>query len=203
VDPAAALDDFLRAAAALDERAGTPTAQAATDLAAGGLRVMQALADHAETPGLETTRDELARATAGLAVWLARRGATLNLLEPIVDALALIANRTFEPAALASLSDLMGEILDAVAPALREEASSTGPGHPWRLLNLNRGIVATRSHDPTRMEDAFLRLVRTLPGDAPRFFREGMGQMEALNYPAPVRAVVERYYRAWSERTVH
>ena len=43
-----------------------------------------------------------------------------------------------------------------------------------------------------------------LPGDAPDFFREAMGQMEALNYPPQVRALVQRYGDARCERrTLH
>jgi hypothetical protein len=43
-----------------------------------------------------------------------------------------------------------------------------------------------------------------LPGDAPGSFREAMRQMEALNYPPQVRALVQRYADAWCERrTLH
>ena len=77
-------------------------------------------------------------------------------------------------------------------------------GRPWRVLLLNRGIVATRSHDPSTMEEAFTFLIRHLPEDAAQFFAAGMQQMEALNYPAHVRQVMEKYHRQWSlNRTLH
>ena len=153
--------------------------------------------------GLGALRDGLDRGAAGLAVWLVRKGATLTRLEPFIDALARVANRIREPAALATLSDLMGEVLGGVTAPPRAGPVSRHPRDPWRLLNLNHGIVATRSHDPQRMEAAFATLVRNLPGDAAAFFQEGMGQMEALSYPPEVRAVMERYYRDWSARTLH
>ncbi len=33
--------------------------------------------------------------------------------------------------------------------------------------------------------------------DAPDFFREGMGQIEALDYPPQVREVMQRYFEVW------
>ncbi len=54
------------------------------------------------------------------------------------------------------------------------------------------------------MEEAFETLVQNLPEDAPAFFREGMGRMEAPNYPPRVREVMERYYRKWClQHTLH
>lgn len=64
--------------------------------------------------------------------------------------------------------------------------------------------------EPPAIAEALARFVEVaqradagLSGGATRFFREGMGQMEALNYPPHVRAVMERYFQAWSNRTVH
>ena len=43
-----------------------------------------------------------------------------------------------------------------------------------------------------------------LPDDASGFFREGMGQMEALDYPPQVREVMETYFETWSlKKTLH
>jgi hypothetical protein len=47
------------------------------------------------------------------------------------------------------------------------------------------------------MEQAFESLIEHLPEDAPSFFREGMEQMNALDYPEQVRAVMARYYQRW------
>ncbi len=74
---------------------------------------------------------------------------------------------------------------------------------PWRLLHLNWAIAATRSRDTGLMERVFDTLVATLPEAAPGFFREGMGEMERLDYPAPVRALMQRYFERWSEGRMH
>jgi hypothetical protein len=133
-----------------------------------------------------------------LALWFARHGAELRGLEIIVNACANLANRLSEPAALEALCAAMGELMNATAPTIQQDIDNTNPGRPWRILNLNRGIVATRTHNPATMENAFRTLVVHLPEDAPAFFREGMAQMTALNYPAQVHEVMERYYRQWS-----
>jgi hypothetical protein len=149
-------------------------------------------------------QDSVAGLTVDLALWVAAHGGRLDSIEALVDALALIANRTTDPHELGELSAVMGRITGAVSPLIREDLEKINPGRPWRVLLLNRGIVATRSHDPATMEEAFALLIRYLPEDAPRFFAAGMQQMEALNYPAQVRAVMERYHRQWTDkRTLH
>ena len=137
-------------------------------------------------------------------VWVAAHGGRLDSIEGLVDALALIANRTTDPGELGQLSTAMRRITGAVSPVIREDLEKINPGRPWRVLLLNRGIVATRSHDPATMEEAFTFLIRHLPEDAAQFFAAGMQQMEALNYPARVRQVMEKYHRQWTiNRTLH
>jgi hypothetical protein len=62
---------------------------------------------------------------------------------------------------------------------------------------MNYSIVATRTLTPELMEAAFRVLTEKLPEDAPRFFDEGMQQMDAQNYPPAVREVMEKYHREW------
>jgi hypothetical protein len=136
--------------------------------------------------------------------WIARHGGQIFALEPIVDALAHQANQIRDPEQLVPLYDAMGDIMDAAAAAIRRDLEKTNPGRPWRVLHLNRAIVATRTHRPDIMEAAFAILIRDLPEDAARFFSEGMQQMDLLNYPSHVRDVMDRYYRKWSlNRSLH
>ena len=138
------------------------------------------------------------------ALWLARHGSELRNLETVVNALAVVANSTNDHAKLEQICAAMGEIINAVSPSIQQDLDNSNPGRPWRLLIINRAIVATRTHNPAVMEAAFKLLVNHLPDDAPEFFSEGMGQMEALNYPAPVREIMEKYYRHWSlSRILH
>jgi hypothetical protein len=172
-----------------------------TELGEYGFRLQEnltSLVDRAEL------KDALAGLTVDLALWVAAHGGRLDSIEALVDALALIANRTSEPRELGRLSEAMGRLIDAVSPLIREDLEKMNPGRPWRVLLLNRGIVATRSHDPERMEEAFDLLIRHLPEDAAGFFSAGMQQMEALDYPAQVRRVMEKYHRRWTvNRALH
>jgi len=135
--------------------------------------------------------------SADLALWLARHDCELNLLEACVNALARLANEFRSSDDLVRLFQWMSEIRDAVSQSIQQDMDNSNPGRPWRLLLLNRGIVATRTHNSGFMEQAFDDIIQHLPNDAPDFFREGMGQMEALDYPSAVRSIMSRYYTAW------
>ena len=162
------------------------------------LSQLAALAGHLNQP-------QTARAIEGLslplACWLLRRGAELAHPEPVVNAAAALANSLREPDDLAALYALMTEVVDGMSPLGTQDTEKDRRGstvsRPWRVLLLNRAIVATRSHRPALMVEAFQAVCEHLPEDAPSFFREGMGQMEALSYPQPVRDVMDRYYSLW------
>ncbi len=139
-----------------------------------------------------------------MARWVARHGGELLHLDPVADALARAANATHEPGELLLLYRTMEEIIDATAASIRQDLDKSNPGRPWRVLHMNRAIVATRTHQPEVMEEAFTVLVKHLPEDAPGFFTQGMEQMDLLNYPQQVREVMGRYYRKWSiNRSLH
>lgn len=133
----------------------------------------------------------------GFAYWVARHGGGIRDLAPLVDAVALLANRTETPAALADLATVMLALIDTAAPAYVQDLDNTNPGRPWRLLHLNLGIVATRAGRPELMELAFARLVTHLPQDAAQFFHQGIQQLERIDYPESVRAVMQNYFQRW------
>ena len=175
-----------------------------TELGEYALKLQENLTTLVKQPELVDQQDRVAGLTVDLALWVAAHGGRLDSIEVLVDYLALIANRTTDPDELGLLSTAMGRITAAVSPVIREDLAKINPGRPWRVLLLNRGIVATRSHDPATMEEAFTFLIRHLPEDAAQFFASGMQQMEALNYPAQVRQVMEKYHRQWTiNRTLH
>ena len=161
-----------------------------TQLGDYGFGLLGDLAVWAARLGLEGRRQELEMLALPLALWLTRRGGELRSLEPVVNAAAAVANRMHEPRELEELYAATGEVMEAAALTIRQDLERDDPGRPWRVLNLNRAIVATRTHDPRVMEEAFETLVQNLPEDAPAFFREGLGRMEALNYPPRVREVM-------------
>jgi hypothetical protein len=162
------------------------------------------LSSIADSHGEEELSHEIEDLSLSLAIWLASLGGHLSSLEPIVKAIAHQAKILREPNALAELYQLTSKIENAVIPTLRQDLEKTDPGRPWRLLLLNRAIIATRSHRPELMETAYESLIRQLPEEAADFFRQGMQQMDTLNYPDTVRQVVQRYFNIWSvDRTLH
>ena len=105
---------------------------------------------------------------------------------------------------LVGLASVIREVIDACADDIQRDAEQTNQMRPWRILNLNYGIVATRSHQPKLIEQAYDSLVKNLPQDAREFFKEGLQQMDVVGYPGEVREVVERYNRMWgSESSLH
>jgi hypothetical protein len=108
-----------------------------------------------------------------------------------------------ETSLLEPLTLFMGRVAQASSSAIKQDLEKNNPIRPWRILHLNRGIMATRTHNPALMERVFDDLVRYLPEDAPTFFAEGMQQMEALNYPQPVRQIMGRYFDRWTRPRMH
>lgn len=153
-----------------------------------------------ELEELQITLDEL---SIPIALWTARNIGSLQELRNVVDALSRIANQTRDPEFLAELSNIMDEIANAASPAVKADEDKSHAGRPWRMLNLNHAIVATRTHDPALMESVFEQILLRLPQDAPTFFREGMEQMDIIGYPGHVREVMEKYYRMTNNPTLH
>jgi hypothetical protein len=175
-----------------------------TEIGEYALRLQEALATLATNTGLDEHQEALALVSINIALWVADHGGRIDTLEPVVDALALLANNLREPSRLEALSHVISRIVAAVSPLISQDLEKLNPGRPWRLLLLNQSIIATRSHNPELMEQAFATLTGKLPEDAARFFSEGMQQMDALNYPEHVRKLMEKYHRQWTvNRALH
>jgi hypothetical protein len=169
-----------------------------------GIGLFSQLANWANALRLPQSFSEMRELTLALTLWMVRRDAEISQLEPVVDCLAYVANQIKAPTELEKLFAAASEIMDAVTPAIAQDIDHSQPGRPWRLLILNRAIIATRSHRPHLMEQAFQTLVDALPEDAVNFFREGMEQMDALDYPDPVREAMEKYFQLWCKpKTLH
>jgi hypothetical protein len=168
-----------------------------------GLDLLKQLGEWCDQLELTETRTALDEVIVTLGVWVARHLGPLHTIEPIVDALSKVANSSTDPVFLAELSQVYREIADAVAPVLKQDVDKSNPGRPWRILNLNYAIVATRSHAPETMEQAFAQLLIRLPEDAAGFFTEGMEQMDVIGYPDHVRRVMEKYFELTNNPTLH
>ncbi len=200
-----ATQEFTDLLIRLDGRYGAQGAlpDDASQLGDTGLGTFAELASRANALGLPHVQAELERVTVSIADWVARHQGKIGVLEPVVNGLALIANDSQDQAALGELADFMNHLANAVSDTLRSDTDKSNSGRPWRILNLNCAIVATRSHDVARMTQVFDQLVQRLPEDAAAFFREGMRQMEVIDYPPQVRAVMQHYFQAFAQHTLH
>jgi len=147
---------------------------------------------------------ELIRLSVPVSLWVARHGGKLSQIDMLVNSLAGYANEIVEPHVLAQLAAVIKEVINACDNDIRRDIDQASMMRPWRVLNLNYGIVATRSHQPELIEQAYDELVKNLPQDARQFFKEGMQQMDVVGYPDEVREVVVRYNNMWgSESSLH
>jgi hypothetical protein len=198
------LSSLLDVMQRLEGDAGTTAMEDVTEIGEYAIRLIENLAATVEKLGLQEQKTAIADLFLNIGLWITHQGGLIDTLEPIVDAVAMSANSSRSPQELEALSEVIRQLIDAVPAVISQDLETINPGRPWRVLLLNHGIVATRSHNPELMETAFAVLTEKLPTDAPRFFSEGMQQMEALNYPDPVRKVMEKYHRKWNvDRSLH
>lgn len=174
-----------------------------SDIGEHGLSLLEKLMIKAD--GLQLTSEKMSLGQIALVIadWVIQRDGRLNLLEPIVDGLAQVANATQDPQQLVALAEFMGEIADACSDTIKQDVEITNMHRPWRILNINRGIVATRSNDTETMRNVFSSLIEVLPMDAPGFFKEGMSEMVRLDYPQPVREVMREYFEQTDLPQIH
>ncbi len=178
----------------LEEKDITQIGQYATDL-------LEAMVSFVQTKTGSQNRD-LLRLSIPLSLWVARHGGKLSQIDMLVNSLAGYANEISQQQMLIELAGVLKEIVDACDDDIRRDLEQTNMMRPWRILNLNYGIIATRSHQPELIEQAYDALVKNLPQDARQFFKEGLEQMDAIGYPDEVRKVVERYNDLWGSESV-
>jgi len=165
------------------------------------LDLLEAMVSFVQKKTGEQNRD-LLRLSLPLSLWVARRGGKLAQIDMVVNSLAEYANEVTESHQLGELAIVIHEVIEACGDDIKKDLEQTNMMRPWRILNLNYGIVATRSHQPKLIEQAYDTLVKNLPQDARGFFREGLQQMDIVGYPDDVREVVERYNKMWGAEGV-
>lgn len=158
-----------------------------------GLDLSSRLDDWCERLGLREAHEHLAGTPFPLALWSARQGAELMILEPVVDNFALLADRAQDSGLLRALAAAAGEIIAAAAPAVRRDLEAGNPARPWRLLHLSRASVALRSGDRALMRAALEDLCTRFADEAGALFTEGLRQAERQNLPAQTRELLQQY----------
>jgi hypothetical protein len=167
--------------------------QEATDIGEHGFILLLKLIDLMERLDLPHKRKEIEQVSLIFANWIVRYNGKINHPEPVVNALAQLANLLQDKASLINLSHLMSKVVEACSLEIRQDKDESNPNRPWRLLHFNRAIVATRTHDPHIMKQAFDELLVYLPNEAAGFFKQGIKEMDEQAYPAQVRQLIEFY----------
>jgi len=157
------------------------------------LTLLEELSVVAANRGLQQSMRVLHRMSLPVAMWIARHGGRIRMLDIVVNAIASYANELKQTEQLAQLCDSIGRVVAVVSDDISRDLEATNPMRPWRILNLNWGIVATRSHDVELMERVFEQLIKNIPADVKSFFQEGMQQMDIIGYPDHVREVMDKY----------
>ena len=143
--------------------------------------------------GMQDQMLELHRLSLPVVSWLKIYGGTIKKLDIVVNAIASYANTIQDNKQLELLSELISHVIDVTDSEIRQDLEATNPMRPWRVLNLNWGIVATRTHNSEIMQHVFDQLIKNIPADCQQFFNEGMQQMEIVGYPDNVREVMKKY----------
>ena len=166
----------------------------ATEIGDHGFILLLKLVDLMEKLDLPHRRKEIEQISLIFARWVIHYHGQLKHIEPIVNAFAHSANSMKDKKSLLALVELMSLVVDASSDEIKHDLESNNIYRPWRLLHINRGIVATRTHDADIMKKVFDEMILYLPQDAASFFSEGMQEMDALDYPPNVRNVIEEYF---------
>lgn len=200
---ARALSDFFQIAGALEIGAVRFEQEELNELCAYGLDLLDRLAFLVRKIEIMDKRETVARMFAAMGVWVARRGATIDNLQGTADGFGIIVNGTTATDDLRTLCELMEEVIEATSERLQRDEDRGDAWRPWRVINLNAGIAATRSLDPELMERTFERMGRRLPYDVPGFLADGMRQAAFQNVPDAVRDVLRRYMERWPTNAPH
>lgn len=158
------------------------------------MTLVSELAVVAANRGLQRVMIELTRLSIPVSGWLVNHKGTIASLDIVVNAIASYANELTEPEMLEQLCHYIKNIMLAIDDDIKRDLEATNPMRPWRILNLNWGIVATRSHKAELIDDVYAQLMKNIPADIHGFITEAMQQMDIIGYPDHVRKVVAKYY---------
>lgn len=200
---ASALSDFFQVAAQLDTEDAYMDSDDMAEFGAYGIDLLDRLDFLVRKLEIMDQRDNMSRLIPSLAVWLARHDAIIDNLAGTADGFGLLVNGLSQPEDLAEMCEIMDEVIEAASEKLQMDEDKSDTWRPWRVINLNAGIAATRSLDPELMERIFEKLGRRLPYDMPGFFADGKRQMLGQNVPEAVSAVMNRHAEKWSSKPPH
>ncbi len=201
-----ALEQFFDVASTVNQQAAEDhviSSIEATEIGDHGFILLLKMVDLMEKLDLPHRRQEIEQISLIFARWVIHYNGQLKHIEPVVNAFAHSANGMKDKKSLLALVELMSMVVDASSDEIKHDLESSNIYRPWRLLHINRGIVATRTHDAATMKKVFDEMIHYLPQDAASFFSEGMQEMDTLDYPPTVRKVIEEYFLHQPKMKLH
>lgn len=175
-----------------------------SEIADHALTLLDEIAAGFASRGLQNEMMALHQLSLPVVFWLEKHGGKLEKLDIVVNAIASYANTIQDSERLSVLCGLIDKVVEVTDSSIKKDLEASNPMRPWRVLNLNWGIVATRTHNADIMEQVFEQLIKNIPADAQQFFTEGVQQMDIVGYPQHVRAVMEKFAsRVGSNSVVH
>jgi hypothetical protein len=203
LDLAQALSDYFQTAALLETGEAYLEEAEMAEFANYGLNLLDRLAYLVRQLELMEQRDNMSLVCPSMALWLARREAVIDNLEGASDGFGMLVNALSDTTELAEMCRMMDEVIEATSEQLQLDHDRDNPWRPWRIINLNMGIAATRSLDPELMEVIFDKLGRRLPYDMAGFLADGKRQMMVSNVPDEVVDIMNRYVEKWPSNPPH
>lgn len=200
---ASALSDFFMIASTLESGQNQLDEEQMAEFGDYGLDLLDRLAYQLRLLEIMDQRERMSRVYASLGAWLVRHKAVLNNLEGVADGFAWVVNGLSDTEELAGVCRTMDGVAEAASGQVALDQDRSDPWRPWRVLNLNTGIAATRSLDPQLMANIFDRLGRRLPYDMPGFLADGRRQAATQNVPDEVLEVLDRYIGKWPSDPSH
>lgn len=180
------------------------TKEEVSEIGDHALMLLDEVASGFAARGLQEQMMALHQLSLPVVEWLSSNGGKLIKIDIVVNAVASYANTLQEAKKLEALCGLIETVIGVTDETIKQDLEATNPMRPWRVLNLNWGIVATRTHNTEVMEHVFDQLIKNIPADAQQFFAEGVQQMDLVDYPQHVRVVMEKYAsRVGSNSVLH
>jgi len=180
--------------------AGTLSPEDVGKIGTHALECVSDLALWAHQLGLETERDAIENLAIDFAQWIAGNDGAISVLEPVVNALARRANTNHTPETLTELLHLARELVAHADPRLANSLESANPDQPWRILNFNLAIIATRTQKPELMNTAYDLLEQNLPHECAAFYEEGVHQAQKKVYEPHVHEILRQRLAKWTTR---
>ncbi|MBL8515733.1 MAG: hypothetical protein JNM76_02090 [Betaproteobacteria bacterium] len=195
----ALLEEFLTFIAQSDAEHGAdaPLPLADGDIAcADALRACAALEGWLNRLDLAACQNDLDTVILGISLWAMRHDCALRVPEPMVNALARLANRAATRQDVAAAFALMQGAIEHLKPLLAADLEQSNPDRPWRVLHLNFAITGIRSGDGLLAGHAFSALNAGLPHEREGFYAEALHLARQSRLPDEMTALIQAQHEA-------